>query len=463
MKTSIKEKTNGKITLEVEVEASEFQVAIDKAAKKLAGKVNIPGFRKGKIPKNILKQFIGIEAMCAEAVDDMLPDVYTKALEQEKIEPIDQPNIDMVQFEEGKPMIFKAEIPVKPDVELGEYKGVEVEHKNIEVTEKEVENYLGAMQQRHAQIESVPSKALEEGDTAVIDFEGFLNGVPFEGGKSENHDLVIGSKTFIPGFEEQLIGMSPGGEREIVVTFPEDYQNEDLKGKEAIFKVKLNEVKIKKLMSIDDEFAKDISEFETLEELKQDVENRLKISAKQENEHIIKNKVVDKVAGNCQVDIPEVLVERKTVDLIKDMEYRIRQQGLTMEDYLKFTNTSVEQLREQYKENALASVKVDLVLEAIAKAENIEVSDEEVDKEIEQIAIQNNQPADQIKQLLMMQGKVDALRESLVINKTVNFLSENAKAVEPQVEKAKTEKTKTEKVKTEKTKTEEVKKKKTSK
>jgi len=437
MKTNIKEKINGKITMEIELEASEFQVAIDKAAKKLAGKVNVPGFRKGKIPKNILKQFVGNEAICAEAVDDILPDTYMKALEQEKIEPIDQPNVDVVQFEEGKPLIFTAEIPVKPDVELGKYKGVEVEHKGVEVTAKEVENYLGVMQQRHAQIETVPDKALEEGDTAVIDFEGFLDGVAFDGGKSENHNLVIGSKTFIPGFEEQLIGMNTGGEREIVVTFPEDYQNAELSGKEAVFKVKLNEVKIKKLMSIDDEFAKDISEFETLEELKQDVENKLKMSAEQENEQLLKNKVVDKVIQNCQVEIPEVLVERKTVDLIKDMEARIRQQGLTLENYLKYTNTSVEQLREQYKENALNNVKADLVLDAIAMAENIEVSDEEVEKEIEQIAIQHNQPADQIKQILMMQGKLDALKESLLMNKTVTFLSENAKIVAPKVKKAK--------------------------
>ena len=439
MKTSIKEKVNGKITLEVELEASEFQVAVNKAAKKLANKVNIPGFRKGKVPKNILKQFIGSEAICAEAVDDILPDTYIKALEQEKIEPIDKPSIDMVQFEEGKPLVFTAEIPVKPDVELGEYKGIEVEHKNAEITAKEVENYLGAMQQRHAQIETVPDKALEAGDTAIIDFEGFLDGEPFEGGKGENYNLVIGSKTFIPGFEEQLIGMKPGDEKEIAVTFPEDYQSESLKGKEATFKVKVNEVKIKKLMSIDDEFAKDISEFETLEELKQDVENRLKKLAEQENEQQLRNKVLEKVAKNCQVEVPGVLIERKIDDLIKDMEFRIRQQGLTLENYLKFTNTSMEQLREQYKESASTSVKVDLVLEAIAKAENIEVTDEEVNKEIEKIAEQNNQPADQIKQFLMMQGRLDPLKESLIIDKAVSFLLENAKVLEPQTGEAKTE------------------------
>lgn len=449
MKTSIKEKVNGKITLEVELEASEFQVAVNKAAKKLANKVNIPGFRKGKVPKNVLKQFIGSEAICAEAVDDILPNTYIKALEQEKIEPIDQPSIDMVQFEEGKPLIFTAEIPVKPDVELGEYKGVEVEHKNPEVTEKDVENYLSAMQQRHAQIETVPDKVLENGDTAIIDFEGFLDGEPFEGGRGENYNLVIGSKTFIPGFEEQLIGMKPGDEKEITVTFPEDYQNDIIKGKEVTFKVKLNEVKIKKLMPIDDEFAKDISEFETLEELKQDVENRLKKLAEQENEQQLRNKVLDKVAKNCQVDVPEVLVNRKIDDLIKDMEFRIRQQGLTLENYLKFTNTSLEQLREQYKENALYSVKVDLILEAIAKAENIDISEEELNKEIEKIAEHNNQQSDKIKEFLMAQERLDALKDSLIIDKTVSFLIENAKILEPKTEEANdvvNEETKTEEV-----------------
>ncbi|KUO51577.1 MAG: trigger factor [Desulfitibacter sp. BRH_c19] len=434
MKTSIKEKVNGKITLEVELESSVFQGAVNKAAKKLASKVNIPGFRKGKVPKTVLQKFVGSEAISAEAVDDILPDTYIKALEQEKIEPIDQPNIDLVQFEEGKPLIFTAEIPVKPDVELGNYKGVEVKHKDAEVTEKEIENYLGTMQQRHAQIEAVPDKALEEGDTAIMDFEGFLDGEAFEGGKGENYSLVIGSKTFIPGFEEQLVGMKPGEEKDITITFPEDYGNETLKGKETTFKVKMNEVKVKKLMSIDDEFAKDISEFETLEELKQDVENKLKKAAEQENEQQIRNKVLDKVAEGCQVEVPNVLIERKIDDLIKEMEFRIQQQGLTLENYLKFTNSSMEQMREQYEENASNSVKIDLILEAIAKTENIEVTDEELDKEIEKVAEQNKQPAEQIKLFLQSQGRLDSFKDSLMIDKAVNLLVESAKIVEPKAE-----------------------------
>lgn len=433
MKTSIKEKVNGKITLEVELESLAFQGAVNKSAKKLANKVNIPGFRKGKVPKTVLEKFVGIETICAEAVDDILPDTYIKALEQENIEPIDQPKIDLVQYEEGKPFIFTAEIPVKPDVELGAYKDIEVEHKNAEVTEKDIDNYLGTMQQRHAQIEVAPDKALEEGDTAIMDFEGFLDGEAFEGGKGENYSLIIGSRTFIPGFEEQLIGMKTGEEREIIVTFPEDYNNENLKGKETTFKVKLNEVKVKKLMSIDDEFAKDISEFETIEELKQDVENRLKKATEQENEQKLRNKILDKVVEVCQVEVPSVLVKRKIDDLIKEMEFRIQQQGLTLENYLKFTNSNMEQLREQYEENAAHSVKIDLILEAIAKAENIEVSDEELDKEIEKIAEHNKQPVNQIKAFLQSQGKLDSFRESLIIDKAVNLLVESAKIVEPSI------------------------------
>ena len=434
MKTSIKEKVNGKITMEVEVEASEFQVAVDKAAKSISNKVNIPGFRKGKVPKNILKQFVGDEAICAEAVDNILPDIYIKAIEQEKIEPIDQPQIDLVQFEEGKPLIFTAEIPVKPDVELGEYKGIEIEHKNLEVAKDAVEKQIELMQQRYAQIEAVPDRVLMRDDIAVIDFEGFLEGVPFDGGKADNYDLVIGSGTFIPGFEEQLIGMQPGDEKDVVVTFPINYQNNDLAGKEVTFKVELNEVKVKKLIPLDDEFAKDVSEFETLEELKQDVENRLKASLEQTNETQLKNKMAVKAAELCQIEVPEVLVERRTVELIKNMEARIRHQGISLENYLKYTNTSIEQFKEQHKESALIDVKADLVLAAVAKAENIEVTNEEIDKEIEKIAEQNNQPADQIKTILMMQGKYDEFIDSLVMDKAVSFLLEHAKIVEPKSE-----------------------------
>jgi trigger factor len=430
MKTSIKEKVNGKVTLEVELEASDFQKAVNRAAKKLANKVNIPGFRKGKVPKIVLESFVGKEAICAEAVDDILPDTYVKAIEQESIEPIDQPEIDLVQFEEGKPFIFTAEIPVKPDVELGNYKDVEIEYTPRVVDEKDIENHLGVMQQRHAQIENAPDKTLEEGDTAVIDFEGFLNGEPFEGGKGENYSLVIGSKTFIPGFEEQLIGLKQGDEKEIKVTFPEEYQNEELKGKEATFKVKINEVKIKKLLPIDDEFAKDVSEFESLEELKQDIENKLKELADQDNKNKVKNYVLEKVSDICKVEVPDVLVERKIDDMVSDMEFHIGQQGISMENYLKFTNTTMEQLREQYKESAQKTVKLELVLEAIAKAENIDVSDEEIEQELEKISKQNNQPVDQIKNVLLMQGKMNTFKNSLIMDKTVDFLVDTAKVVE---------------------------------
>ncbi len=437
MKTSIKERENGKITLEVALEAEEFQKAINKTAKKLAHKVNIPGFRKGKVPKKILESFVGSEALCAEAVDEILPSTYIKAIEQEKIEPIDQPNIDLVQFEEGKDLIFTAEIPVKPDVELGEYKGIEVEYTPKKVDEKDVENYLGVMQQRYAQIETVPEdEPIKEDDTAVIDFEGFLDGEPFEGGKAENYNLVIGSKTFIPGFEEQLIGLKTGEEKDINVTFPEDYQNDELKGKEVTFKIKVNEVKRKKLMPIDDEFAKDVSEFETLEELKQDVENKLKEIAEQENERQVRNKVLDEVLEICNVEVPQVLIERRIDSMLNEMEMRISQQGLTMENYLKFTNTTMEQLREQYKESASKGAKLDLILEAIVKAENIEVSDEKVDEELEKIAKQNNQSLEDIKNFLLLQGRLDEFKNSLLMDKAVEMLIESAKVTENEEEES---------------------------
>ncbi|MEW6622582.1 MAG: trigger factor [Bacillota bacterium] len=435
MKTSITKKENSKITLEVEVAATDFQEAVNKAYKKVANQVRIPGFRKGKVPRAILQNYVGKDALYAEAVDSLIPEAYIKAVNENQIEPIDQPQIDIVQYEEGKPLIFTAEIPVKPDVVLGQYKDIEIEFKGNTVGEAEVDNYLGIMQQRHAQLESVADKPLENEDIAIIDFEGFLNGELFEGGKGENYNLTIGSGTFIPGFEEQLLGMKPGEEREIHVTFPEDYNNDSLKGKDVVFKVKLNEIKIKKLMPIDDEFAKDVSEFETLEELKVDVKNKLNKMAEQENEQQTRIKVLDKVAESSQVEIPRVLIDRKIDSNLKDMEYSLLQQGLDMEKYLKITNTTMEQIREQYEESAQKSVKIDLVLEAIAKSENIQVSEEELNEEIEQIAKQYKQTLEQLKELLIKQQRLDSLKEGIRIDKTIKFLVDNAVILEPKEEK----------------------------
>ncbi len=426
MKTNIKQRENGKVTLEVEVGAPEFQEAIEKATKKLAKKVNIPGFRKGRAPKNILYSYLGKDAIYAEAVDDFLPEVYIKALEKAEIEPIDQPEIDLASYEEGDPLIFTAEIPVKPDVKLGDYKGIEVKNTVEEVTDKDVDNYLEAMQQKHAQLESITDKSLEDGNTSVIDFEGFLQGVPFEGGKGENYNLVIGSNTFIPGFEEQLIGMNINEEKEISVTFPEEYQKEELAGQDVVFKVKLNEIKVKKLMPIDDEFAKDISEFESLEELKRDVKNNLNKAKEQEIEQQSRSKILNTIAEECEVEIPNVLVDRKVDELLNKMNFRLKQQGMNLEDYMKFTNTTDEQLREQYKEIADKEVKIDLALEAIAKLENLEITDEEIDEELKEIAEQNKQPVEQIKAILQMQNQLPIIKDGLLKDKTIKFLISNA-------------------------------------
>jgi len=420
-----------KVEVEVELEAEKFAESIDKAYRKLVKQVNIPGFRKGRVPKQVLTSYIGKESLYSEAIEQVVPQAYYEAVKETQIEPVDQPELDIVQAEENKPLIFKAKVVVKPEVELGEYKGVTVEHKEEEITSEDVDNYLKSMQERHARLITVENRAVENGDTAVIDFEGSIDGEPFPGGKGENYSLEIGSRSFIPGFEEQIVGMQKGEEKEIQVTFPEEYHQENLAGKDATFKVKVNEIKTKEILPLDDEFAKDVSEFETLEELREDIEKKLKERAKQESARVLKNKVLEKVKENCEVEIPDVMVERRVDALIQDMEQRMLTQGITLEKYLEITNHTLEDLRKEYRDNARESIKADLVLEAICKKEGIEVSDEELEKEIEKMAEAYNQEKDKLKTMLQMQGNLESLRESLARERTLDLLVKESNVVEP--------------------------------
>ncbi|MBZ4687298.1 MAG: trigger factor [Clostridia bacterium] len=431
MKTNVAKIEKNKVEVEVELEAEKFAESIDKAYRKLVKQVNIPGFRKGRVPKQVLTSYIGKESLYSEAIEQVVPQAYYEAVKETQIEPVDQPELDIVQAEENKPLIFKAKVVVKPEVELGEYKGVTVEHKEEEITSEDVDNYLKSMQERHARLITVENRAVENGDTAVIDFEGSIDGEPFPGGKGENYSLEIGSRSFIPGFEEQIVGMQKGEEKEIQVTFPEEYHQENLAGKDATFKVKVNEIKTKEILPLDDEFAKDVSEFETLEELREDIEKKLKERAKQESARVLKNKVLEKVKENCEVEIPDVMVERRVDALIQDMEQRMLTQGITLEKYLEITNHTLEDLRKEYRDNARESIKADLVLEAICKKEGIEVSDEELEKEIEKMAEAYNQEKDKLKTMLQMQGNLESLRESLAIERTLDLLVKESNVVEP--------------------------------
>ena len=413
--------------LTVEVDSEKVNEGLDEAFKKVVKKVQIPGFRKGKIPRSLFEKRFGVESLYADALDILLPEAYAKAVEETGIEPVDRPEIDVEQIEKGKSLIFTAKVTVKPEVTLGQYKGLEVEKLDDTVTDEDVEQELKRLQERHAELVVKEEGTVENGDTVVIDFEGFVDGEPFEGGKAENYSLVVGSGTFIPGFEEQLIGMAAGEEKDIEVTFPEEYHAEQLAGKPAVFKIKLHEIKTKQLPALDDEFAKDVDEeVETLDALKEKIKERLTNEKKEEAEAALRDAVVQKATENAQMDIPEVMVKNETDRMIREFEQRLQMQGLNLDLYYQFSGQDEAALREQMKEEAEKRVRVTLTLEAIVKAENIDVTEEEVEKELQEMASLYNLSVDQLKELL---GTLDGLKEDLKMRKAIDFLVENSKVV----------------------------------
>lgn len=413
--------------LTVEVDAQTFNEALDKAFKKVVKNVSIPGFRKGRVPRSIFEKRFGVEALYQDALDLLLPEVYPKAVEEAGIEPVDRPEIDIEQIEKGSPLIFTAKVTVKPEVKLGEYKGLDVQKEDATVTDEDVENELKQLQERHAELVVKEEGKVEEGDTVVIDFEGQVNGEVFEGGKAENYSLEIGSGTFIPGFEEQLIGLEAGAEKDVEVTFPEEYHAENLAGKPAVFKVKIHEIKRKELPALDDEFAKDVNEdVETLDELKANIRKRLEEEKKTYAENKLRDDLVEKAAENVEVDIPQVMIDNELDRMMREFEQRLQMQGLNLQLYFQFSGQDEEGLREQMKEDAEKRVKYSLTLEAIANAENIEVSEEEVNEELQKMAEAYNLSVENMKKII---GSTDHLKEDLKIKKAIDFLVENRKDV----------------------------------
>ncbi|WP_025949396.1 trigger factor [Geobacillus thermocatenulatus] len=411
--------------LTVEVDAEKVNKGLDAAFKKVVKNITLPGFRKGKVPRVLFEKRFGVEALYQDALDILLPEAYAKAVEEAGIEPVSMPEIDIEQMEKGKSLIFKAKVTVKPEVKLGQYKGLEVEKMDATVTDEDVENELKRLQENYAELVVKEDGTVENGDTVVIDFEGFVDGEPFEGGKAENYSLEIGSGTFIPGFEEQLVGMKAGEEKEIQVTFPEEYHAEQLAGKPATFKVKVHEVKAKQLPALDDEFAKDVDEeVETLDELKAKIRARLEEAKKNEAETALRNAVIEKAAANAEMDIPEVMIKNETDRMLREFDQRLHMQGLNLQLYYQFSGQDEASLREQMKEDAEKRVRAALTLEAIAKAENIEVTDEEVNKELEKMAEAYKLSVDKLKELL---GSLDGVKEDLKWRKTVDFLVEHSK------------------------------------
>lgn len=411
--------------LTVEVSAEKVNEGLTAAFNKVVKQVNVPGFRKGKMPRPMFEKRFGVESLYQDALDILLPEAYGSAIDETGIEPIDRPDIDIEQMEKGKELIFKATVQVKPEVTLGEYKGLEVEALDTNVTDEDVANELKTLQERQAELVVKEEGTIENGDTVVLDFEGFVDGEAFEGGKAENHSLEIGSGSFIPGFEEQLVGLATGESKDVEVTFPEEYHAAELAGKPAVFKVTIHEIKGKELPALDDEFAKDVDdEVETLEALKEKIKTRLENSKKHEAEHHLRDTVVEKAAANAEVEIPDVMVNSEVNRMLQEFEQRLQMQGMNLELYFQFSGQDENALREQMKEEAVIRVRTNLTLEAIAKAENLEVTDEEVDSELENMAGMYNMTVDSIKQAL---GGLEGIKSDLKLKKAVDFIVENKK------------------------------------
>ncbi|NLM51997.1 MAG: trigger factor [Firmicutes bacterium] len=416
-----------KVALEIEVDEETLAKAFDQAYRKVVKKISLPGFRKGKVPRVVLESRFGPEILYEDAIEIMVPPAYEQAVKETGIEPIDQPAIDLVQLEKGKPFIFKATVEVKPEVKLGEYRGLEVTRQVREITDEDVEKRLQQIREQHVKLHVVEDRALEMGDVAVIDFTGFIDGEPFDGGQGEGYSLEIGSNTFIPGFEPQLVGMKIGEEKEIAVTFPEDYHVQEVAGKDAIFKVKLNEIKSKEIPELTDEFVQEISEFETVAELKEDVMNKLKEQEEERADSEVKIKLVDAITEASEVKVPEILIENQIDIMVADLERFLRMQGLTLEKFLELGKKTMEELRQEQREDAEKLVKRDLVLDAIRKKEGIEATDEELQERIKTLAENYNQEEHVIKELLTAQGQLDVMRHEITYGKVIDFLVGEAK------------------------------------
>lgn len=418
------EKNMAKLT--VEVPAEEVEKALQAAYMKEKNKISIPGFRKGKVPRAMIEKMYGAAVFYEEAANILIQDNYAAAMEESKEDIVSRPTIDVVQIESGKPFIFTAEVAVRPEVTLGKYKGVQVTKIDTTVTDEEVEAALEKEQQKNSRTVTVTDRPVANGDTAVIDFEGFVDGVAFEGGKGENHPLEIGSHSFIDTFEDQLVGHNTGDEVEVNVTFPEKYQAADLAGKPAVFKVKINEIKTKELPELNDEFASEVSEFDTLAEYKEDLRKHLEVEKENEAKRTKEDEAIKKIIDKSTMEIPEAMIETQCENMINEFAQRIAQSGLSMEQYMQFSGMTIDGLKEQVRPEAETRIKSSLVLEQIAKDENIEVSEDEINAEVEKMAAQYGMEADKLKEYLG-EAEKESIKRDLSVTKAVDLIMENVK------------------------------------
>lgn len=415
--------------LSVTVPAEKLDKALDQAFKKVVKQINVPGFRKGKVPRQIFEQRFGVEALYQDAADILLPEAYGEAIEETGIKPVDQPEIDVTQIEKGSDFKFDATVVVEPEVQLGDYKGLEIEKQSTELTEEEIQESIDHQLGHLSEMVVKEDAAIENGDTVNIDFDGYVDGEQFEGGQADGYDLEIGSGMFIPGFEEQLVGVKAGEEKDVTVTFPEEYHAEELAGKEATFKTKVNEVKYKEVPELTDEIANELdSEANTVAEYKENTRKRLAEQKETDAENAQKEEAINKAANNTTVDIPEAMVNTELDRMVQEFGQRMQQQGLNLETYFQISGQDETQLREQMKDDAEERVKTNLTLTAIAEAENVEVSDEDIDKELEKMSEQFNISVEDIKQTL---GNTDIVKNDVRIQKVIDLLVDEAKLVEP--------------------------------
>jgi trigger factor len=417
------EKNMAKLT--VEIEAERLEKALDAAYNKQKKSISMPGFRKGKVPRAMVEKMYGVEVFYEDAANILLQETYPEAYDESGLEIVSQPSIDVVQLEKGKPFIYTAEVAVKPEVTLGKYKGVTVTKIDTSVSDEEVDAEVETQRNNNARTVSV-ERPIENGDTAVIDFEGFVDDVAFEGGKGENYDLEIGSHSFIDTFEDQLVGKVAGDDVEVNVTFPEQYQAEELAGKPAVFKVKIHEVKAKELPELDDEFAQDVSEFDTLAEYKEDVKKKLTERKEADAHRTKEDEAIEKIIDDAKMDIPEAMIDNQVNSMINDFANNMMQQGLSMEQYMQFTGMTMDKFKEQVRPDAVKRIQSSLVLEQIAKDENLEVTDADVDAEIEKMAAAYGMEVDKVKEYIQYAER-ESMKKDIAIQKAADFIMENVK------------------------------------
>lgn len=417
------EKNMAKLT--IEVSADELEKALQNAYKKQKNKISMPGFRKGKVPRQMVEKMYGADVFYEDAANALIPQAYSEAYDECDLQIVSQPEIDITQIEKGKPFIFTALVATRPEVTLGEYKGLEVDKVSTRVTQKEVDAKIQEEAGKNARTVAVEGRPVQDGDEVVLDFEGFVDGEAFEGGKGENYSLTIGSGTFIPGFEDQLIGVEAEKEVEVKVTFPEEYHAENLQGKDAVFKCTVHEIKEKELPEIDDEFAAEVSEFDTLEEYKADVKAKIKEQKAADGKRNQEDQAVEQAVKNAEYEIPQPMIETQTTQMVEDFAQRIQSQGITLEQYFQFTGLTAEKMMEDMRPQAIKRIETRLVLEAVAKAENIEITDEKIDEELAKMAESYNMEVEKLKEF-MGENEKKQMKEDLAVQEAVTFLVENA-------------------------------------